>query len=112
MCIYELIQSALTEHGPIQASFTSCVHITQDIGLCRGLPLQTLSSGLYMHFSSPQIGVLSPEVANYHLKGLTDNCPKRQVSAMHIQPCSINTLCSIISMCTLYIDNTSQVYFE
>ena len=103
MCIYELIQSTLTEHGPIQACFTSCVHITQDIGLCHGLPLHTLGSCLYMHFSSPHIGVLSPEVANYHLKGLADNCPKRQVSRTHIQSCSINALCSIISMHTLCI---------
>src|SRR5258705_11413251 len=81
MCIDGLLQSALTEHGPIQACFTSCVHITQDISLCRGVPLHTLSSGLYGHFSSPNIGVLSPEVANYHLKGLTDNCLKWQASA-------------------------------
>jgi len=82
MCIDELLQSALTEHSAIQACFTSChgVHITQDIGLCCGVPLHTLSSGLYMHFNSPHIGVLSPEVANYHLKGLTDNCLFRQVS--------------------------------
>jgi hypothetical protein len=79
MCIDELLQSTLTEHGPIQACFTSCVHVIQDIGLCCGVRLHTLSSGLYMHFSSPHIGVLSPEVANYHLKGLTDNCLKRQV---------------------------------
>jgi len=32
-----------------------------------------------MHFSSPHISVVSPEVANYHSKGLTDNCLKRQV---------------------------------
>ena len=81
MCICELIQSALTEHGPIQACFTSCVHITQYIGLCRGVRLHTLSSGLYIHLNSPHIGVLSPEVANYHLKGLTDNCLKWQVFA-------------------------------
>jgi hypothetical protein len=79
MCIDELLQSALTKHGPIQACFTSCVHITQDIGLCHGVPLYTLSDSLYMHFSSPHIGVLSPEVANYHSKGVTDNCLKRQV---------------------------------
>jgi hypothetical protein len=41
MCIDELLQSALTKHGPIQAHYTSCVCITQDISLCHGVPQVT-----------------------------------------------------------------------